>query len=246
MYLQIQKKEFAANGERDESAKKNDIELISEINQQYALSSRFSGKTMDISFAGQEILCNIILSRITLDNIDRIARILSSNVCENYFSMLTQFTHGKRKNTDFTDTWRVQQYMIAGLKSNANFTSLIFEKIGVSKSFIRTRYMERKVATRNYHKKYDCSEQQIARRKMTTQVRNHLLQKFEKNSGRHISEKVKPTETTDKSKKRRKKSKCGNCGKLGHNRTNCVEPDERNKSSENDKAVDSIINLFKF
>ena len=202
---------------------------------------------MDISVSGQNLLSKIILSRITTENIDRISSILSSNVCENYFSMLSKFTNGKRKNVDFSDLWRVQQAMVCGLKSNANFTSDILEKMGVLNSIIRENYMKQKNSEKVFQQHYHKSDKQIERRKMATQVRNHLLNKNQNNSGRHQTDKVKPTETSDKSKKRpRKESKCGNCGRIGHTRTKCVEPDSRNiASEENDKAVNNIINLFK-
>ena len=69
--------------------------------------------------------------------------------------MLSKFTHSKQKNVNFTDLWRVQQAMVCGLKSNANFTSDILEKIGVKSSNIREKYMQTKNAATVYQQHYN-------------------------------------------------------------------------------------------
>ena len=56
---------------------------------------------MDISERGQNELKKVIMKRITQDNINRLANIMSSNLCELYFGILTKFTEGKRLNVDF-------------------------------------------------------------------------------------------------------------------------------------------------
>ena len=89
----------------------------------YCGSSRFKGKSMDLSLAGQDTLIKIITARLGEVNIDAVSKILSSNCCENYFSVLTKFSHGKRLNGNFTDTWRVQQAVAAGMIGNHMFVS---------------------------------------------------------------------------------------------------------------------------
>ena len=59
------------------------------IEKYYCAISRFKGETMDLSSEGQDILTQVILSRTTRGNIGSIAEILSSNGCENCFSVLT-------------------------------------------------------------------------------------------------------------------------------------------------------------
>ena len=64
---------------------------------------------MDINERGQNKLKNIIMKRIAQDNINRLTNIMSSNLCELYFGILTKFTKGKRLNVDFSNTWRIMQ-----------------------------------------------------------------------------------------------------------------------------------------
>ena len=76
----------------------------------------------------------VITSRLNADNIDRLASILSSNCCEQYFGILVKYSQEKRLNLDKTDSWRVLQLFVAGLRSSANFTSDLYDKFGVLKS----------------------------------------------------------------------------------------------------------------
>ena len=79
-------------------------DLRSSVNEKYACVSRFCGKTMDISTNGQMALTKVIQSRLNVDNIDRLASILSSNCCEQYFGILVKYSQGKRLNLDKTDS----------------------------------------------------------------------------------------------------------------------------------------------
>ena len=72
-----------------------EFEFLKAVEEQYAKISRFKGWCMDISERGQIELKKVILKRITQDNIDRLANIMSSNLCELYFGILTKFTEGK-------------------------------------------------------------------------------------------------------------------------------------------------------
>ena len=92
---------------------------------------------MNISLNGQKRLIKIISTRLTGLNIDEIAKLLSSNVCENHFSCLTKYTQGQRINVDFTDTWRVQQAFVAGIISDSNFLSDLMDKVGVQEYVLR-------------------------------------------------------------------------------------------------------------
>ena len=89
--------------------------FVDEIEKKYCEISRFKGEIMDLSCEGQDILTKVILSRITIENINSIAEILSSNRCENYFSVLVKYTEGKRINMDASDSWRVLHAFVAGL-----------------------------------------------------------------------------------------------------------------------------------
>ena len=106
----------------------NPDELAELVLSKYAQKGRFKGQYMSISVAGQNVLIKIISTRLNGISIAIVAKILSSNVCENYFSVLTKFSHGKRKNGDFTDTWRIQQCVVAGLISNENLCRNCWKK----------------------------------------------------------------------------------------------------------------------
>ena len=75
-------------------------EIKEEINQQYDEVSCFRGQTMDINIIGQNSMKKVISSQLSVANVDKLASILSSNVCENYFGILVKFSQGKRINLD--------------------------------------------------------------------------------------------------------------------------------------------------
>lgn len=91
---------------------------------------------MNISLKGQDIIKNEIKKRLTRDNIYRIAKILSSNRCENYFGCLVKYSKGKILNVDATNTWHVHQAFVAGLRSNSNFTSDLMEELKLGNNLI--------------------------------------------------------------------------------------------------------------
>ena len=73
---------------------------------------------MDISLTGQNEMKKVIISRLNSINLDKLDAILSSNGCENYSGVLVKFSQGKRLNLDQSDSWRVLQAFVAGLRSS--------------------------------------------------------------------------------------------------------------------------------
>ena len=67
-----------------------------DINLEYAKISRFNGKVISMGKEGQAICYSEITKRLDETNIDRTAMSLSSNDCENFFGMITRYSHGKR------------------------------------------------------------------------------------------------------------------------------------------------------
>ena len=88
---------------------------------------------MNISLMGQNELKTIISSRITVENIDRLAEIMSSNLCELYFGVLTKFSEGKRINLDHADAWQIMQLFVAGILSDIQYTNRVSTDIGIKK-----------------------------------------------------------------------------------------------------------------
>jgi hypothetical protein len=96
----------------------------------YAEESRFKGRTMSIGEAGCTKLVNEFKKRVKLSNVAHLACVLSSNCCEYYFSCLVKYSQGKRVNYGQTDTWKVIQDFVAGLKSSPNFTTEVMHALG--------------------------------------------------------------------------------------------------------------------
>jgi uncharacterized pyridoxal phosphate-containing UPF0001 family protein len=78
-----------------------------------------------------------ITSCIDRSNVDRIARVMTSNLCENYFSILVKFSQGKRLNLGQSDSWAILAHFVAGLQSNKDFSSLVMQQFGVWQSVVR-------------------------------------------------------------------------------------------------------------
>ena len=62
---------------------------------------------------------------------------LSSNICENYFSTLAKHTEGKRINMDKMDNWINFQNFIAGFRSDVNYCNDLRVKLGAYGNKIR-------------------------------------------------------------------------------------------------------------
>ena len=54
-------------------------------------------------------------NRLSIENVDKVARMLSSNICENYLAMLAKYIEGKGIDMGKLDNWIILQNFIAGL-----------------------------------------------------------------------------------------------------------------------------------
>jgi RNA-binding protein YhbY len=79
-----------------------------EINKDYASKARFKGKQMSMGKAAREKVYQEINKRLDATNIDKVAIAMSSNKCENFFSVLTKYTQGKRLYFGRTDGYLVR------------------------------------------------------------------------------------------------------------------------------------------
>jgi hypothetical protein len=51
---------------------------------------------MDISQNGRAAILKVIMLKVTAVNISRVAKLMSSNRCENYLNCLIKYSEGKR------------------------------------------------------------------------------------------------------------------------------------------------------
>ena len=91
---------------------------------------------MDVSLIGQNELKQVIMKRLTPKNVDKVAELMTSNLCELYFGVLAKFTEGKHLNVDQGDAWRIMQYFVAGIRSDANFIVRLSENMGIQKTTV--------------------------------------------------------------------------------------------------------------
>ena len=75
--------------------------------------SAFKGIKMEISTKRQETLSKVMSSRSYIDHLDKVLKMLSSNLCEHFF-ILAKLAEGKRTNTDKSDNCIVLNFL-AGL-----------------------------------------------------------------------------------------------------------------------------------
>ena len=115
---------------------KSRIEIVAlhqyEIDEDYSDKARFSGMSMSMGMKGRAKLMNEITKRLDMKNIDRVALAMSSNRCENYFSVLVKFTCGKRIYFGRKDGWKVRCLYVAASKTNKRLTDSVRKGLGVS------------------------------------------------------------------------------------------------------------------
>ena len=72
--------------------------ILQQTNKLYSKNARFRGKLLSLDAVAQKKVQNVISSRLNEKNVDRVAKLMSSNRCENFFSVLVKYTEGKRLN----------------------------------------------------------------------------------------------------------------------------------------------------
>ena len=131
------------------------------------------------------------------DNLDKVVKILSSNLYENYFSVLVKFTEGKRISTDKSNNWIVLQNFLAGLRTNADFSSMLLNKVGTCANGIINKRKEVLSRRKNYVDNHCKLKSTMEGRKLHRQHRNNLIGKYQKCSSKYKIEKLKNKDFTD-------------------------------------------------
>ena len=132
------------------------------------------------------------------------------------------------------------------IRSSEHFNSDIFTKIGVKDTKVSILKQHKLKKRSEYQKAYHKTDKQVLRRKVTKQVRAHLIGKDAKKSTRHKTDKMKPTEVTITRQKRTKTtSKCANCGCYGHTKAACAEPLMKKVKITSNISVKDINDMFK-
>ncbi|EJK56195.1 hypothetical protein THAOC_23970, partial [Thalassiosira oceanica] len=238
-YLQIEDEIVAQYTEEfgDSKSREEIIALkLMDIREKYADNSRFSGMSMSMGQNARKKVLGVIFSRITPDCIDRVCLCLSSNPCENFFSVLVKYTSGKRVYLGKKDGWEVRLNFVAASKSNNRLTDEVRADLNIKEtSFVREKSTNLKLKRKAYQAAYKKSEGCKKRRTLQKMGSKVALQANSKDPARHRSDKLKAKDigksTTSKGsaeprRKKTKKTKCSNCKDI-HPGMNCPEPSYR-------------------
>ena len=68
------------------------------INEAYSKVRTFKGASVWVSLKEKNMLQKVMSYRLSIKNIDEVAKMLGSNACEHYFATLSKYTEGKRTN----------------------------------------------------------------------------------------------------------------------------------------------------
>jgi hypothetical protein len=128
-----------------------------------------------------------------MKNIDRVALAMSSNRCENYFSVLVKFTCGKRIYFGRKDGWKVRCLYVAASKTNKRLIDSVRKGLGVSSSsYVRELQISRELKQKEYQAEYQKTEKCKQRRKMKKLVKAKDVVSNVNNPARHKTEKLSP------------------------------------------------------
>ena len=99
---------FQKNIARGLSIEKNNLtsDLRLMMSEKCSQVNRFEGMSMGISTTGQLTLQKAISSHVPIENVDKVSRMLSSKICENYFEILAKFIEKDNKHRKI-DNWIV-------------------------------------------------------------------------------------------------------------------------------------------
>ena len=231
--------------EKDDAKSREEILAANEhkINEDYAKRSRFSGMAMSMGKKGRAKLQSEVTKRLDEKNIDRVARCMSSNRCENYFSVLVKYTCGKRIYFGRKKGWKVRLLFTAASLSNNRVNDDVREHIGIgTSSIVREQQIEAALKEKQYQAEYKKTEKYKARRKAKKLVKCKQVVSNARNPARHKTGKLSPKENvksatgkpaTKNSAPKKRKTPCPNCKQFHPGK--CPEPDYSGKRSVKSK-----------
>jgi len=208
---------------------------------------------MSMDNASMEKVTKVIMSRIDRSNVDQIARVMSSNLCENYFSIMVKFSQGKRLNLGQSNSWAVLAHFVAGLRSNHDFSSQIMERFDIRPSDVRNKVRSHFAKRREYWKTWKQSDKYRKQRHLRKVLSSARMGKEAAKSSAHRSGKLNPKDACQAGSltgQHGKKRACSNCREPGHTVENCTEPHyklPKPKGKQTKKAkttVQSMLLMF--
>lgn len=254
-YRQTENKHFARHktihGDDDNMTRDEILEKYEDkIDEEYAEKARFRGMSMSMGKSGRIKVKGEITKRLDENNIDRVALAMSSNRCENFFSVLVKYTCGKRVYFGKKNGWKVRLKFVAASKSDNRITDKIRHEMGVSStSVVREERITKANKRKQYYSDYKKQDKYKDRRSHSKQVKCKQVKANASNPSAHKKDKLSPKEDVHieepaaKSKtKKRNKNPCSNCGDFHPGK--CPEPKYRasRKKSKIDKK--HIASLF--
>jgi len=120
---------------------------------------------------------------------------MSSNDCDNYFGLLSKFSHGKRIYFGQTDSWQAYQLMVAGLRSDKHFEDKIQTSAGIVPSHVRDVNTQKLVDKQVYDQKRKKTEGYKNRRRVSQYTKIKDAVKNSTASARHCPNKLSPTDS---------------------------------------------------
>ncbi|KAL7545104.1 hypothetical protein ACHAWF_008471 [Thalassiosira exigua] len=221
-----------------------------DITKAYVETSRFNGKVMSMGKSGQETCYKEISKRLDESNIDRVAATMTSNGCENFFGMLSKYSHGKRIFWGQSDSWEIFQFLVAGKKSDDHFEDAVQAYDGIVSSAVRDVNLARQVRKKQRDRLRQQTDAYKQRRKVRQYAKIKDVVKNKSASARHRSNKLSPKDSctsqkpkVQKQSTRKRKPRCKNC-QLAHSGP-CIEPSypESKKKKTTKKEKDEMEDL---
>ncbi len=100
------------------------------LSQKYSKLARFKGKQFSLN---QQAICKVskvITSHVDKMDVDRLAKSMSSNSCENFFGQFTKQSEGKRKH--FASFLEVMILFVTGMRSDPDICTKILKAAGAA------------------------------------------------------------------------------------------------------------------
>jgi hypothetical protein len=243
--------EFQERSANEVSGNKlSEAELAKRVSERSCHESRFKGKYMSMDQEGKEMCIQAIQSRVNKNNIDQLAKILSSNICECYFSVLVKFSHGKRLNLGQSDSWEVLLNFVGGLMSHTtiDISTRIMGSFKIKENEIQIVKRKKMKRKKNSDKARKETEKYKRKRIASDFARKQRAAKDSTKKERHMPDKISLVKGRGKQKST---PRCANCHGP-HITGTCVDamyekplpsPSKKQKMN-NAMSVNEILRLF--